>query len=49
MIPVKLPSSGMRFDCWMKYHWLIDELKPFFRPATFLLARIALERPQDSG
>jgi hypothetical protein len=25
----KMLSSAKRFDCWMQWHCLIDELKPF--------------------
>jgi hypothetical protein len=33
----KMLSSAKRFDCWMKCHWLIDELKPFLGQPLFFL------------
>jgi hypothetical protein len=37
IIAEKMLSSAKRFDCWMKCHWLIDELKPFLGQPLFFL------------
>jgi hypothetical protein len=37
IIAGKMLSSAKRFDCWMKWHWLIDELKPFLGQPLFFL------------